>query len=199
MDSEKLKLVVAILALFGVAALWIGDRPIARPPGVLAEDEPQQQTPADDQIWEYDGYQVRPRADYSLKARVLSAMHYRWDRGSALAPVDLAVGWGSMSDSATLARFEVEQGARFFTLYPQDGRADLADALRHAANMHVIPANADVRRALEAAKAGSVVTMHGRLVDGRGADGFTWKTSLRRDDTGDGACELFWADEIELQ
>ena len=29
MDREKLKLVVAILALCGVAALWIGDRPIA--------------------------------------------------------------------------------------------------------------------------------------------------------------------------
>ena len=65
--------------------------------------------------------------------------------------------------------------------------------------MHVIPANADVRRALEAAKAGNVITMRGRLVDVRGADGFTWNTSLRREDTGDGACELFWADEIELQ
>jgi hypothetical protein len=199
MDREKLKLIVAILALFGVAAVWIGDRPIAHPPGVLAQDEPQQQVPADDRAWDYEGYRVTPRADYSLKARVLSASRYRWDRGSALAPVDLAVGWGSMSDSSTLDRFEVEQGSRYFTLYPQDGRVDLAEALRHAANMHVIPANAQVRRALDAAKPGSVVTMRGRLVDVRGADGFTWNTSLRRDDTGDGACELFWADEIELQ
>ena len=101
--------------------------------------------------------------------------------------------------AATLDRFEVEQGSRYFTLYPQDEGVDLADALRHAANMHVIPANAAVRRVLESAKAGNVVTMHGRLVDVRGDDGFTWRTSLRRDDTGDGACELFWADEIELQ
>ena len=76
---------------------------------------------------------------------------------------------------------------------------DLAGALRHAANMHVIPANARRAARLEAAKPGNVVTMHGRLVDVRGADGFTWKTSLRRDDSGEGACELFWADEIELQ
>ncbi len=199
MDREKLKLAAAVLALCGVAALWIGDRPIARAPGVLAGDEPQQEAPADDQPWEYEGYQVRPRADYSLKARVLSATRYRWDRGSRLAPVDLAVGWGAMSDSATLDRFEVEQGSRYFTLYPHGDGVDLADALLHAANMHVIPANDDVRRTLVRAKPGHVVTMRGRLVDIRGADGFTWNTSLRRNDTGAGACELFWADEIALQ
>jgi hypothetical protein len=38
-----------------VAAVWIGDRPIGHPPGVLARDEPQQQVPADDRAWDYEG------------------------------------------------------------------------------------------------------------------------------------------------
>jgi hypothetical protein len=31
----------------------------------------------------------------------------------------------------------------------------------------------------------------------RGPGGFTWNTSLRRDDTGGGACEILWAEAIE--
>jgi hypothetical protein len=199
MDREKIKLAVAILAMLGAAAVWMGERPIEHRPGMLAEGDPQQQPPADTQPWQYRGYQIVPRAAYSLRARVLSATRYRWDRGSSLAPVDLAVGWGVMSDSAALDRFDVDQGARFFTIYPHAGSIDLAEALRHSANMHVIPANDAVRRALESAKRGNLVAMRGRLVDVQGPDGFAWHTSLRRDDTGAGACELFWVDEISLR
>jgi hypothetical protein len=199
MDREKIKLFVAIVAMLGAAAVWVGDRPIERRPGVLAEDDPQQQPPSSARPWQYLGYEIVPRADYSLRARVLSATRYRWDRGSRLAPVDLAVGWGVMSDSATLDRFGVDQGSRFFTIYPHSGSIDLGDALLHSANMHVIPANDAVRRTLESARSGHIVTMRGRLVDVQGQDGFTWHTSLRRDDTGAGACELFWADEISLR
>jgi len=35
------------------------------------------------------------------------------------------------------------------------------------------------------------------LVDVRGPSGFVWNTSLRRDDTGGGACEILWAEAIE--
>jgi hypothetical protein len=31
----------------------------------------------------------------------------------------------------------------------------------------------------------------------RGPGGFAWNTSLRRDDTGGGACEILWAEAIE--
>jgi hypothetical protein len=82
---------------------------------------------------------------------MLSAERYRWDGGADLVPVDLALGWGPMSDSAMLERFEVTQGARFYTLYPQDEAADLGVALRHSANMHLIPASEAVRRTLESA------------------------------------------------
>jgi hypothetical protein len=41
------------------------------------------------------------------------------------------------------------------------------------------------------------VTASGYLVDIRGADGFTWSTSLSRTDTGDGACEVFWVERLE--
>jgi hypothetical protein len=130
---------------------------------------------------------------------VLSAERYRWDAGADLAPVDLALGWGPMSDSAMLARFRVTQGARFYTLYPQDDSVDVVVALRHSANMHLVPASDTVQRVLESAREGHLVTLRGQLVDAVRADGFTWRTSLSRDDTGAGACELFLVESAVLR
>jgi hypothetical protein len=42
-----------------------------------------------------------------------------------------------------------------------------------------------------------LVTVSGYLVDVRGANGFTWKTSLSRSDTGDGSCEIVWVERLE--
>jgi hypothetical protein len=199
MNRDTLKLVIALAAMALAAGAWLNGRPVPHLAGVLAPGEPEQGPPADDRSWQYLGYEIRPRATYTLRARVLSATRYRWDRGARLAPVDLAVGWGVMSDSTWLERFKVTQGARFYTLYPRAEDVDLSQALLHSANMHMIPATQDVRRALEAAREGSLVSVRGRLVDISGPDGFTWHSSLRRDDTGAGACELFWVDEIALQ
>jgi len=199
MFGEKARLVLALAAIaIGVGAMLSGG-PVQRPPGVLAPRDPVQRELAGATPIRHADFELRPRAEFSLEARVLSAERYRWHGGSALAPVDLALGWGPMSDSEVLAGFEVTQGARFYTLYPRDDAADLRVALQHSANMHLIPADDTVRRALESARAGHLVTLRGSLVDARGPGGFTWRTSLRRDDTGDGACELFYVEAADLR
>ena len=42
-------------------------------------------------------------------------------------------------------------------------------------------------------------TRGGYLVDVRGPGGFIWNTSLTRDDTGDGACEIVWVETLEVR
>jgi hypothetical protein len=198
-SRDTIKLAGALLAIAAAIFVWMGDRPIPHLPGVLVPESPEQGPPDDDRSWSYRGYEIQPRASFSLSARVLSATRYRWDAGADLAPVDLALGWGTMSDSARLDHFKVTQGARFFTLYPQDGDADVDDAMLHSGNMHMIPATETVRRVLQSARPGNLVTLHGQLVDVSRPDGFTWRSSLRRDDSGAGACELVWVEDMALR
>ena len=66
-----------------------------------------------------------------------------------------------------------------------------------AANMHMIPADAGVGRDLARIRPGAIVRMHGQLVEAKRSDGFQWRSSLTRTDTGAGACELFLVDSIE--
>ncbi len=63
--------------------------------------------------------------------------------------------------------------------------------------MHMIPADADVKRQLEQVRQGQVVHIEGFLVDASRADGWHWKTSMTRDDTGAGACELIYVERGE--
>jgi hypothetical protein len=182
------------LCCVGVVGLLSG-RPIDRPDGVLVDREPLQ-TPTRAAPFEHGEYQITPRANYDIEARVLSTEPYKMDGGAKLSPIDFAVGWGPMSDSAVLDHFRITQSARFFTIYPDETAIDLRTALLGSANMHLIPSTAHVREQLEDVRPGNIVRMRGYLVSIEGPDGYVWNSSLTREDTGAGACELFYVEDI---
>ena len=187
-------LLAILVCCVGIAGMLSG-RPIDRPPGVLVADEPRQK-PTTAAPFSHGDFELEPRAAYDIQARVLSVEEYSMDGGARLSPIDFAVGWGPMSDSAVLEHFRVTQGARFFTIYPDENAIDIGTALLGAANMHLIPATGQVSDQLEAVRPGHVVRLRGLLVDASGPNGYTWNTSLTRQDTGAGACELFYVEEV---
>lgn len=197
MTPRALALACTLLALFG-AANWYRTRPIARAPGVWASAEPIQTAPRSQAPIEHGDYMLTPRADFTVEARVLSRADYRFDAGSALSPVDFALGWGRMSDTSVIERLDVSQSVRFFTYRWKDTPPiPLAEIVRSAANMHLIPADAQIARALDRVRVGQIVTLRGQLVDARRPDGWQWATSLTREDTGAGACELMLVSAVD--
>jgi hypothetical protein len=196
--KHGLRLTLAMLAIvLGVAGYW-SKRPIERQAGVLVAADPDQ-TDATVAPFRFENSLITPRANYDITARVLSVERYRVDGGSWLAPIDFAVGWSKMSDSAVLKHFRVTQGARFFTIYPDNNAIELHEALHSASNMHLAPATSQVRDLLLRARVGNIAHLRGYLIDVNRDDGFSWHTSLTREDTGDGACELMWVEEVELR
>lgn len=180
---------------FGVAAL-IDSGAVEHGPGVLAPDEPKQRLnkrPA----FGFGDYQLTPLADFDIEARVLSVEQYRTDGGSRVSPIDFALGWGPMSDTAVLEHFRVRQGGRFFSIYPDEQAIELKTALLNAANMHLIPSNSILGDRLKDVRPGSIVRLRGKLVSVLGPNNFTWNSSLTRADTGNGACELFYVESLE--
>jgi len=192
------KLLLALFAVgFGIASL-VDSGAIDRPPGVLAPDEPWQQL-TERPAFDFGAYRLTPLADYDIEARVISVEKYRTDQGARLSPIDFAVGWGPMSDSAVLEHFRISQGGRFFTISPDEQAIDLRTALVSASNMHLIPATAALSDELERVRPGHVVRLQGQLVSALGPNNFTWNSSLKRTDTGNGACELFYVESLELR
>jgi hypothetical protein len=197
MQSIWKPLFAIVLCCVGVVGLLSG-RPIDRPAGVLIEREPLQ-GPTSAAPFAFGEFEITPRAVYDIEARVLSVEPYKMDGGAKLSPIDFAVGWGPMSDTAVLEHFRITQGARFFTIYPDEAAIDLRTALLGSANMHLIPATGRVRDQLEDVRPGNLVRLRGYLVSVAGPNGYTWNTSLTREDTGAGACELFYVESVEMR
>jgi hypothetical protein len=166
------------------------------PPGVLAPNDPLQTNVGDVPLLSKGEYVIEPLARFEAEARVLSKKRYRSGRESDLSPIDLALGWGPMSDQAVLDHLDISQARRFY--FWQADRMPLSrnDISHHSSNMHMIPANDDVRDALLKVRTGELVRFAGYLVQVRGNDGFRWRSSMKRTDVGNGACELVWVEEI---
>ena len=171
--------------------------PVARGNGVIAEISPIQQ-PTIQANFSLNGYNIIPLQAFAIKARVLSTSHYSFDREAQLAPVDLALGWGPMSDEAVIKDIKISQTNRFYYWHVDDFKTPRAQIETNSANMHMIPANKQIEKTLNSIKQGQVIDITGFLVEAVGPDGWRWKSSLSRDDTGMGACELVYISAISV-
>src|SRR5690606_23037749 len=52
-------------------------------------------------------FELTPVARFEVRGRVLGQLAYDADTVAELSPVDIALGWGAMSDSRVLSHFEV--------------------------------------------------------------------------------------------
>ena len=190
---------IAVIAFLVVAWFVYGriNAPVTYPPGVLLANDPTQQPPPNEIPFEYGKFQLKPLATLVLEARILHQKIYRYDRGAALVPVDLAVGWGRMSDQAVLNRLKISQSARFYfyeyQLQPPIPREEITS---HSTNLHLIPSTDEIASRCRSLRTGELVHLSGLLVEAIGPDIGTWTSSLSRTDSGKGACELVWVEEI---
>lgn len=150
-------------------------------------------------VIEKAGFDLTPMANIDIEARVLSREVYHFDSVAALAPVDLALGWGAMSDSEVLKSIHLRQGGRFLYWSTEHFPVPREVIETSSTNAHMIPATPEIEARLKAIRAGEVVHFSGVLVNAyRPTDGRSWKTSLSRSDTGDGACELVYVTRLEV-
>lgn len=172
-----------------------------RPPGVLAAEAPVQTGIVDGASFVHDTFRITPLAEFRIDARVLGRETYRFDAGAALAPIDLALGWGRMSDSIVIERLAISQSGRWYNYrWGAEGPPLPPEEIRmSSANMHLIPADAAVANLLEQVRVGDLVRLEGKLVQADGEDGWRWRSSLTREDSGGGACELIWVESVTLR
>ena len=144
---------------------------------------------------------------YDIEALVVHAKDYSGFRlGDRLAPKDAALAWGKVAEYNEKIDFHWEQSGRWYgwqydsvaALEPVGG---IEGVSQHSANCHLIPKDSSVRRKISRIKMGDHIHIKGYLVDinaskPNGAT-FWWHSSVTRDDTGDGACELIYVTDIE--
>ena len=193
-----MKKLIFILVIIGLAWKFTNRvNSVSLGPGIKAPDTPEQVQLNPPRVFNHDDFNLTQMASFRLQAKVLSIENYHTGRAADLAPVDLALGWGPMSDEAVLDNIEITQSNRFYWWRTEQFPIPRREIETNSANMHLIPANDEIREAIKDIRIGDLVELTGYLVNASAvSDNWYWKTSLTRNDTGNGACELIWVEDL---
>jgi len=193
---------IFIFSVIALAYLIVRDwdsKPLEHPPGILVAEKPQQ-VDLQPSVFMLDDYQITRKASFEIRARVLSKEPYYLNRTADLSPIDLALGWNVMSDSAVLEQIEISQSGRWYrTKYELPPPISEQQIISNSSNMHMIPARKDIERSIKKLREGDIVRLRGYLVDVDHDSGWYWRSSMSRTDTGDGACELVYVESISIE
>lgn len=188
---------LVLAALLGIAGwlLWTKLMPKESAPGAFLKSEPSQEY-ALPIPFKRGNFTFYPVASFQVDARVFGRLAYDGaDFESQISPVDLALGWGPLADEGVASQISITQGDRFY--YWRSEQLPLSTEVigQSSANMHIIPASPDVTRFLDTVSPGQKISLKGKLVNVRGPERWGWATSTTRNDTGDGACEVFYVEK----
>jgi hypothetical protein len=195
---------IALVAFFAVDRFLPGiplaflPHETAPRPNVLRE--PVQEEPVRGPFDETRGrrtFRITPKATYDVGARVGATERYRLGASGALIPWDFVLTWGAVTKEPAWSHVSYLQTGRFYN-WRCDDTLDPSYVASHTANTHLIPASGRVATALAHVRSGDVVRLEGDLVDATGPDGFVWKTSLTRTDSGPGACETLYVRAVTI-
>lgn len=146
-----------------------------------------------------NGLMLKPRALYIVRARVLSRETYSFDKLAELSPIDLALGWEKMSDPEIYNSINIWQNQRWYYYNLQKSNLLLDEVRNYSSNNHIIPANKNVERVMLSVKKGDIIKLKGMLVDLVFPNNVNFTTSLIRDDSGAGSCEIIYVTAVEIE
>ncbi len=194
-----MKSFIAVLLL--VLALWFfafREDSVELGPGVKVSEVPVQGPIKGIKAFAFRGYRIIPKAGFIVKGKVLSRENYYSDRNSEISPLDIALGWGRMSDEKVLDKIDISQGGRWYRWYTDNFPIPRREIETCSANMHMIPSTPGIEKELQQIRKGDIVRITGMLVNVEGRNNYRWNSSLTRNDTGDGACEIIFVTRVDI-
>lgn len=195
-----MKKILILLALVIIILVYIfyPESVVTYPAGITAPDQPKQKNLVSTKEWKVKEFTIEALAEYDIKARVLSRNNFSLGEESELSPLDLALGWGPMSDQSIIDEIDISQSNRWYHWKADILPIPAREISLNSANVHIIPKDETIEEKFDEVYRGSLIEMKGYLVKITRQDGWRWISSLKRDDTGGGSCELFWVEELVI-
>ncbi len=152
-------------------------------------------------------YTVRPMAEYEIWGLVVSEHDAEtwWDwihqaANDHLNVVDLCVVFAE--NVATGGYVGIDYSSGSFVCYAQTGSSEAWQkfSMRALSNNHLLADRAYLAARLRGVQIGDQIRIRGWLAEYEHNQGFAFKrgTSLTRDDTGNGACETIFVQDVEV-
>lgn len=134
-------------------------------------------------------------AEYSLKGVIKSKRKYS-DYPARVSTYDFALAWGDLNKKEIDEHISYSQSSRwYFYRYKKDLPVSREYIAKHSSNVHLIAADKKVLSKIKGAGDNDYVWLKGYLVNVNFKDK-PWNTSLTREDTGNGACEIMYVTDF---
>lgn len=143
-------------------------------------------------------YEFEPLYDYEAAALVFGVSHKLTSRFGAVFPADAGLLWGRNSSGGYFRGVKLKVLMDHYWVWVPAGRPFNLD---EAANTHLASCDPAAFAAIKKIAPGDQVRVRGRLVDVRASERpgetdpskiLTWRTSVTREDTGEGSCEIVY-------
>ncbi|MGX5175526.1 hypothetical protein ACUR5C_16005 [Aliikangiella sp. IMCC44653] len=149
-------------------------------------------------------YQVQPLYDYEIYGMLVSyrhhnsqyGLHQQW--GDKLNIADLCIVWSETATNPFLNQINFWNGQFTCNVDTASDKAWKHFKMEQLSNNHIITNNAQIRDQIRDLNIGDQIRITGWLSSYQGENGNQRGTSTTRTDTGDGACETIWVNDIEV-
>lgn len=152
-------------------------------------------------------YTIQPKFHYTLYGLVVSLhdagswkdyLHEKWNDN--LNVLDLCVIWGRNVSESAWRNIEFSSGQFTCNFFTRSTEAYHKFNQAQISNNHLLTANPDLARRLRDVRIGDQIRLRGYLAEYSHHHGFAFKrgTSTVRTDTGNGACETLYVDDLQV-
>lgn len=152
-----------------------------------------------------NAYQIQPVFEYEIWGLVVSDHnssgwddyeHARWN--DYLNTKDICVIWGANLSNSHLADLKFSHGQWTCYVQTKSGEAWQEFQINKLSNNHLLPASAQIEKIIRRAHVGDEIHIQGQLVNYSVNNGPPRNSSITRDDTENGACEIIYVDDFEI-
>jgi hypothetical protein len=147
-------------------------------------------------------FELKPMATYKASVMVMSKKFYSHGWDGKIAPIDLALAWGKLTEPQYDKHIDYSQSDRWY-YFEYDAESPLGGGYisNHSANNHIIPATENIYKALKSVNKKQKIILEGYLVYLKGTykgGKVFWNSSLTRKDSGNNSCELFFVEKVRI-
>lgn len=168
--------------------------------GAAIKHPPTQTTIRGGKWWRHKNYTLTPLAEYQVEGVVLSKAGNN-DELSDVSPIDLVLGWGTMSDPQVIPTAHFQQAHRGFRVtfdqLPPD--TPWSSLMNQFANFSVIFADAAAARQIAGVPVGKTVILKGKLVQVQLPNGLVWKSGTEAAGVTGGETRLIWVEQVTVK
>lgn len=187
---------ISIISLGGY--LFWSTRPVSHGPGEVAPTQPVEERVSSIQPFQYGDYEFIPLRNIELEARVLSKKRYYLDSRSELAPYDLVLGWGPMSDERNLDHMLIKQSERTYRWEMTRPPIPEEQITSHSVNIQLVPSTDDMLSTIRSIRKGQVIRLKGYLIQIEEASGGTLAHAAKDLGSRSDANKIVWIENLTI-